>query len=369
MMNVLVLSYEFPPLGGGGSSVVFHISKELVNLGHKVDIVTMGFRGLPENCIDHGIRVYRLKCVRRKEQLCRTHEMLSYILSGRLFLPKLLKRKNYDVCHCHFIVPSGLLALWLKKKFSIDYIITAHGSDVPTYNPDRFYIEHKFTKPILRLICENAKAICSPSLYLERLMQKKIGPYNIKHIPNGIDLENFKLNFSKSKEYLILTTGRLLKRKGFQTLIKAVHDIEMPFEVHIAGDGPYRSNLEEMAKGSKTKIIFHGWIEKGSDQLRKLYEKALIYVLVSASENASISLLEAMAAKTAIITTNVSGCPETIGNAGFLIEYDDDRRLRDILLQLSNDIKLIEAYANKAYNRLLDKFLWEDIVKDYIKLF
>jgi glycogen synthase len=49
MMHILMLSYEFPPLGGGGAKVVFGLSKELVRLGHDVDVVTMGFRGLPKH--------------------------------------------------------------------------------------------------------------------------------------------------------------------------------------------------------------------------------------------------------------------------------------------------------------------------------
>jgi glycosyltransferase involved in cell wall biosynthesis len=204
---------------------------------------------------------------------------------------------------------------------------------------------------------------------LSNLIKQTIGQFNIKHILNGIDLQSFELNLAKQKENIILSTGRLLKRKGFQTLIRAVHDIDIPFEVHIAGDGPYRPRLEEMAKNSKTKIIFHGWIEKRSRKLLQLYEKACIYVLVSQSENASISLLEAMAAKTTIITTNISGCPETIGDTGFLIDYDDVAALRDILLKLSKEPMLTIYYSEKAYKRLINHFLWKDIVKAYLELF
>jgi len=46
-MRILLLSYEFPPIGGGGARVVVGLAKELVDLGHDVDLVTMGFRDLP----------------------------------------------------------------------------------------------------------------------------------------------------------------------------------------------------------------------------------------------------------------------------------------------------------------------------------
>ncbi len=65
----------------------------------------------------------------------------------------------------------------------------------------------------------------------------------------------------------------------------------------------------------------------------------------------------------------MSGCPETIGNAGFLIDYDDDVRLREILFKLSKDEALIKEFAEKAYNRVTDTFLWDKIILEYIKVF
>lgn len=368
-MKILILNYEFPPVGGGGSPVTYEMAKYLVKLGNDVDVVTMGFKGLPAYEVSEGINIYRVKSIRKRKDMCKTHEMIFFVFAAIFFLKKFLKNKKYDICHCHFIVPTGLVALWVKKKFKLDYVLTVHGSDVPGYNSDRFQFEHNFTKPLLKKVCKNAKIICSPSKYLKNLLLKNIGHYEIEHIPNGIDLENFKLDLTKNKKDYILSTGRLFKRKGFQTLIKAVYDIKLPFEVHIVGDGYYREYLQDLAKGSKTKIIFHGWLEKGSKELLKLYEEAKIYVLASSKENASISLLEGMAAKTTVITTNVSGCPETVEDAGYLIDVDDYLSLRKILLALSNNRDLIKEYSRKSYQRLLDNFLWDDIIKNYIALF
>ncbi len=368
-MRILVLNFEFPPLGGGASPVTYEICKELANLGHKVDVVTMGFQDLPAHEVIDGFNIHRVKCLRKKKETCETIEMLSYLVSGVFFLNKLLKRKTYDICHCHFLIPTGLLALWAKKRFHLEYVVTSHGSDIPGYNSDRFIFEHSFTRPLLRLVANNARVVCSPSQYLKNIIRRKIGLKGIRYIPNGIDLDNFKLDLSRPKENIILSTGRLLKRKGFHTLIQAVHDINLPFEVHIAGDGPYRKNLEEMTKGSKTKIIFHGWIDKRSGQLLELYEKASIFALVSERENASISLLEGMAAKSVIVSTNITGCAETVGDAGFLIDYDDVDKLRGILTTLSESPKTIQEYSQKAYNRLINNFLWDNIIVEYEKLF
>ncbi len=364
-----MLNHEFPPVGGGASPVTLELSRQLVRMGHSIDVVTMHFDKLPRFETDQGVNIYRTPALRRRADISHTYELATYTPGA---LPKTLalaRSQKYDIIHCHFIVPGGPLALLVSKWTKIPYIITAHGTDVPGFNPDRFQLQHKFTTPILRSVCKHAKVVTSPSLYLKGLIQKNIGDYEIKHIPNGIDLENFRLDLSRPKQNIILSTGRLLKRKGFQTLIRAVHDVELPFEVHIAGEGPYRAQLEQFAKGSKTKVIFHGWIEKGSRKLLNLYERASVYVLVSSHENASIALLEGMAAKCAVITTNVTGCPETVGDAGFLIDFDDSDKLREILITLSKNKELVKEYSKKAYSRLTEHFLWNKIAKRYIETY
>ena len=366
MRNILILNYEFPPLGGGASPVSYEIAKRYVEKGLNVDVITMGYRDLPSFEVTEGISVYRVNCLRKKKETCETHEMISYVISAILFIRKNIDVKKYDICHCHFLIPTGLVALYMKKLFKLNYIVTIHGSDVPGYNSDRFKFEHHFTKPLLKIVGKNAKHICSPSIYLMKLAEHRIGVLNYIHVPNGIDLDAFKLDLSTPKERIILSTGRLLERKGFHTLIRAVKDIELPYEVHIAGDGPYRKQLESLAKQSKTKIVFHGWLEKGTQELKSLYEKASIYVLASSKENASIALLEGMAARCVVITTNVSGCPETVGNAGFVIDFDDDVRLKQILLALSNDSSMVYDYSNKAYNRLRSCFLWDKSMDKYL---
>ena len=63
-MNILVLNYEFPPLGGGASPVSRDISIQLQKRGHQVTVLTMGYRDLPEYEEMQGIKIYRLKCLR-----------------------------------------------------------------------------------------------------------------------------------------------------------------------------------------------------------------------------------------------------------------------------------------------------------------
>lgn len=362
-LKILILNYEFPPLGGGASPVSYEIAKGYAKLGNKVDVVTMGFKDLPNYEFKEGMSIYRVPCIRSKKEICHPWEQLSYIISAKRFLRKHMKTNSYDVCHCHFIIPTGVIALWLKRNYNLPYIITSHGSDVPGYNPDRFKLLHKFTKPTLKRILNNSKKIVSPSNYLLNLINSNINNLmNSKTIANGVYPDKFQ---PKQKKKIILSTGRLLERKGFQYLIQAVSDKDIGYEVHIAGDGPMMSKLKGLAKRSKTKIVFHGWMDNKSKAYKDLLESSAIYVLASERENASISLLEAMSAGCAVITTNVSGCPETVGDAGTIVE---PRNINQLKLAINKMIGNEKKFGKLARQRLLNYFDWDNLIMNYLEI-
>jgi glycosyltransferase involved in cell wall biosynthesis len=367
MKKILVLSYDYPPLGGGASPVVNELVKGYQKLGNFVSVITMGYKGLPRQEIIDGINIYRMKCLRSKKELCHPWEQFTYIISAKKFLKNHLKTNKYDICHTHFLIPTGILSYWVKKNYKIPYIITAHGSDVPGFNPDRFKFLHKFTKPTLKKICYNAKKVVSPSKYLLNLINKNIIslPNNSIVIPNGIYPQDYS---PLKKKKIILSTGRLLKRKGFQYLIKAVSEEDFGYEVHICGDGPMRNELEDLAKKSKTKIIFHGWINNQSKEYKELLGSASIYCLVSGKENSSVSLLEAMSSGCAVITSNISGCPETIGDTGICISPGNYEILREKLDFLIKNQKVVLNYGKLAREKVLKNYDWKLLIKKYIEI-
>jgi len=366
-MKILVLNYEYPPLGGGASPVSQEIAHQYVKHGHRVDVVTMGYGDLPQQENDQGVNVYRVKCWRSKKEICHPWEQLSYLRAAWPVCRKLVQENNYDFCHCHFIIPTGILARQIKKKYGLDYIITCHGSDVPGYNPDRFKLLHKFTGPILKKVAKDARWLACPSLYLISLIKKNISSQlqNLVHIPNGFDLDKFH---PQTKTKTILSAGRLLERKGFHYLIKAVSDQDLDYQVHICGDGPMMPKLKELALHSKTKIVLHGWLDNKSKTYRDLFEQAAIYCLVSEKENASIALLEAMAAGCAVITSDVAGCPETVGEAGILVPPDNLELLVKTLKKLIKNPDRLTNLQKQARNRTEQVFDWNKVINQYLKI-
>ncbi len=366
-MRILVLSIEYPPVGGGASPQSHEINKCYLKRGHEVTVVTMHTGDLPLYEVHDGVEIIRVKCFRKDIHMSHLWEHIAFIYAGKHALKKLFAEKKFDVCHTHFILPTGILSRWVKKKYGIPYIISSHGSDVPGYNPDRFRFIHKLSPRVIRSIIHHSAYIVFPSKFLRSLLQKKFTSFDDKliYLPSGIDTTYFT---PAAKKPILVSTGRLLPRKGFQYLIEVVARKQYPIEVHICGDGPYMAELKTKAEGSRTPVIFHGWIDNAGETYKSLLAEASIYSLISAKENASTSLLEAMSSGCAVITSNVSGCPESVGDAGICLPPGDVSALEEQLDKLIEDeayrLQLMEA----ARTRAVTVFSWVSIVDRYLAL-
>ncbi|OGU39444.1 MAG: hypothetical protein A2315_00055 [Ignavibacteria bacterium RIFOXYB2_FULL_35_12] len=362
-----MLCYEYPPLGGGGSKVVDGLTRELISHELEVDLVTMGFKDLPSFEHKNTLSVFRVKSARLRKTICTWPEMITYILSSIPVLIKLCKQNNYCINHTHFIFPDGVLAYFLKKFYKIPYIITAHGSDVPGYNPDRFKILHKLLIPLWRLITSNAELIIIPSENLNQLVKKVSKNNRTTIIPNGIDLNKFSPNMKRENKILVVT--RMFERKGVQYFIQALLGFNHNLKVNIVGEGPYLKTLKVLAAESKLNINFVGNLDNESKELRGLYETSKIFVFTSEAENFPVVLLEAMIAGLAIITTNDTGCAEVVGDGAVLVNSKNSIAIKEALLKLINNPDLCTKLGKIARKRAEDLFSWETVAKKYIHLY
>ena len=310
-MKILMLNYEFPPIGGGAAPVTRELCRQLACEGHAVDVVTMHFRGLPRYEETDGFRIWRTPAIRKRPNICHTHEMVSFLLGAMPRATRLVRENRYDVIHCHFIIPTGPLGWMLSRRFRIPLLITCHGSDVPGYNPDRFGLTHRLIGPAWRFLVRRCQMLVSPSQSLADLIHRHQPNLAVRVIPNGI-IESPVVPNQKDKT--IVLCSRLLPRKGFQHALAAVHDLDLGWQVEVIGDGPYRGDLERIAAGSKTPVRFHGWLDQRDPRFAELYARGAIFVFPSESENFPSVLLEAMRAGMAIIASNAGGCPEVVGD-------------------------------------------------------
>ena len=354
-LRILVLNQDFPPMGGGASPASYELAKGYAKLGHKVDVVTMHFKGLPFFEKKDGINICRVKCLRSKKELTHPWELLSYIHSAKKFLRNHLKSNNYDICHCHFIIPTGVIALWLKKEYNLPYIITAHGSDVLGYNK-RFKYLYPFLVGRWKEIVRESKFIISPSKFLGNKINELIQK-DIIVIPNGIDSNKFR---PLKKEKMILVVAKFSPNKGIQDILDALKGVDLGcWKVDIVGEGSYRPVIEKKIRenGLSDSVKLHGWVDNNSRKMKDLYGHASIFISASHFENMSIVLLEALASGCYVIAANVGGNPEVISKKN-LFEAQNIEDLRR---------KILVAIKQKMPKKsLLDKrFNWSMITKKY----
>lgn len=361
-MRILSITYEYPPIGGGGGVVAAALNAQLVARGHAVDVVTSAMKGLPRTECVSGVEVHRAPCWRRHRHYSTAPELATTLASSYLRADSIIRQNRPDVIHTHFAMPSGVIARMLSLKHGIPYVVTAHGSDIPGYNPDRFQLLHRFLRPAWRRVMRDAAAVTSPSQFLANLINRTL-QRPIRIVPNGY---NPDVCLGRPKRNLVLVVARLFPRKGVQHFIDSVAALGTDWEMVVAGDGPYMSALRMRASKAQASVRFAGFLPR--EELRGLYEEARILVFPSIRENFPMVLLEGMDAGCAVITTDAEGCAEVVGDTGVVIEKGSAVPLRAALLELMANDKRREALAKAALERV-QQFRWPRIALTYEELF
>lgn len=365
-MKILVLNYEYPPIGGGAAPVSKDLAVELAKRGNTVTVLTMKYGDAPDVDLEGGVTVYRIKCLRKKKASCSPLEQLSYLIAVRRFMKNHEELQRYDVCHAHFIIPTAEVARNIKQKYGIPYIITAHGSDVEGHNKKRIVmLMHRVLRSSWRKIVRDAYCVVSPSEYLLKRMKNNYEKGNYTFIPNGIDYNLFSgLNSHSKKEKIILVMGRIQKFKNVQFIISAFSRIHGhdDWKLVIAGDGPYRREIEKLIDqlGLKNRIQLLGWLDSKSETLLGVLEFSSIYVSASQFENCPMSVIEATVAGCYPLASDIPAHRQMLQQQ-YLFSLEDE----DSLVKKLSERMALGANACKID---MSKYDWDIISNQYEEL-
>jgi len=130
-MRILVLNYEFPPVGGGGGRASAELVQALVGRGHDLRVITSKAKGLPRNEDNHGYSITRVPTGRQTLYRASFTSMARYIFAGVRPALKQIREWQPDVIHTHFAVPTGALAYSLHRLTNLPYVLTVNFGDVP----------------------------------------------------------------------------------------------------------------------------------------------------------------------------------------------------------------------------------------------
>ena len=365
MKKILVLNYEFPPLGGGAANATYYLLREFSSYPDlKIDLVTSSVDEFRVEKFSDNITIHYLD-INKKGNLHyqSIKDLLIYSWRSCRYCKELKKRKNFDLVHAFFGIPCGYIAMKLK----IPYIVSLRGSDVPFYNKRFYWLDLFVFKRLSKKIWENAKAVITNSQGLKDLALKSClkQEQKIEVIYNGVDIKEFTPNECKKKndKLVLISTGRLITRKGYSFLIEAIADLST-IELWLIGDGNLKEELENQAKNQNAQVKFLG--KKNHEEIAGLLKQADVFVLPSLNEGMSNSILEAMACGLPIITTDTGGSVELIKDNGFIVEKKSPESIKEAVIKISNNAELIN-FMSKMSRNVAEKMSWTKVADSYIK--
>lgn len=369
--RLLLINYEFPPLGGGAATATAALAETLSTEGCEVTVLTSR-AGREKVESDAGLpyRLIRLWSGRKLADRCSVLEMGAFVMVACLSLLWFATRGKYDGAILYFGLPCGLLGPVLKFGFGVPYVISLRGGDVPGNEPSLNRVHHLLS-PVRRFIYRHALRVTANSEGLGR-KSEEVDPYPVEVIPNGVSQERYvRHHFPFRSADRVLFVGRLVEQKNVSVLLHAFRNCSVWARLDIVGDGPLRGELENLSTelGIGDRVTFHDWIPR--DLLPGFYGQAALLVLPSRYEGMSNVLLEAMAAGLPTITTDVEGTRELVdhGVNGIVVPVGDTEALTREMKRLLSSGRLRGELGRAASDHVKNHFSWVGVARSHLELF
>jgi glycosyltransferase involved in cell wall biosynthesis len=339
-MRLLVLCYEYPPIGGGGGRVAQSIAQQMAARGHEVRVQTAALGWNSTREVIEGVDVYRTASGRRVADTCTVPEMGLYCATS--FLPTLRHIREWkpDVIHAHFAMPTGMLAWVTHCLTGVPYVLTAHLGDVPGGVPEQTDKLFKFIGPIARQVWKKAAAATAVSSFVQELAGKAY-QRPVERILNGIDLRDQPTSPSPVRPIRhFLFVGRFNPQKNLPFLINAFARLtEKNWRATIVGDGPDRAAAERLIEqhGLGDRVTLPGWLP--AEKVAEIMRDADILCLPSLSEGLPVAAVEALKHGLAIVSSDIPGVRDVVDDSvnGYRSPLDDTYAQKLSLLTRSDD--------------------------------
>ncbi len=364
-MRILMLNYEYPPLGGGAGNANFYLLREFAKYDNlTIDLVTSSVSGSRKETFSKNISVHYLDIGKKGNAHYQTNkDLLTYSFRAYFYAKKITRLSHYDLVHAFFGIPCGYLA----KNLKLPYIVSLRGSDVPFYNKRFEKLDRLFFQRMSRQIWRNARSVVTNSEGLKQLALKTYPQQNIDVIWNGVDTERFTpLPKEKPRDKIsLVSTGRLIQRKGYHYLIQALEGMD-EFELVLIGDGNMTEELKSLARKLQVDVSFVG--KQNRDQVISHLRRADIFVLPSSNEGMSNSLLEAIACGLPVIVTDVGGSQELVKGNGYIVEKENPTALTTALQKYAQNRDLLSAHG-KVSREMALSLSWQQVSQQYLDLY
>lgn len=342
-MNITIVVSDFPPRHIGGTEIqarkmAGHLSKK-----HSVTVFTRLHEGLPGEERGDGFNIKRFRYIGSPGL-----GFLSHVIS---LLNKIRKeRKGIDILQCMMLTPNGFVGALARKIFGIPVISWVRGGD--------WYFAKKsfWGRRIISFAIKNSSIVLAQTEKTKREILEEFPNARIAVVQNGVDPTRSRANGKK-----IVFAGNLMKRKGVQYLLSAVHRAKRSEEILIMGEGPEREYLEKLSKGLNVQFTGRVVPEKITEHMKQ----GCVFVLPSIEgEGLPNVILEAMSLGLPVIATDVAGVSDVVkdGVTGFVVPPGDSESLAVALKRILDNQKLREKMSTNTLEEV-KKYYWKNTME------
>lgn len=365
--RILIFSTAYFPLVGGAEVAVKEITRRIVDTDF-VMITARLRKDLPMHERIENIEVHRLGKGNGWDKF-------RLIFQGHKKAKELGK---FDLVWSIMASFAGFAALKYKKRNkNVPFLLTLQEGDSRWH----IYKHVWFVWPYFKQIFKRADKIQVISNYLSDWVKKMGAKCSIEVVPNGVDLEKFRIsNFEFRNNFkfqitndlkisegvkLIITVSRLVKKNGVGDLVKSMEFLPEDYHLLIAGSGELESELKEIAND---RVHFLGNISH--DELSKYFSMSDVFCRPSLSEGLGNAFLEAMAIGVPVIGTNVGGIPDFLedGKTGWFCEVRNPKSIAEKIKYILDEKhkEEVSKVTENARKMVEEKYNW-DLITDKMK--
>jgi glycogen synthase len=363
-MKILIFNYLEVTTPGGINKAVSEISKNLSKKGHDVTVLQNNYFRLPDQEKYEGFKVVRITS---------KFADIFYGLSPEMyfFLKKNFKELNPDIVHVHGyhnLFSAEIVYSIRKLDSKVPIVFSPHFDIVRETFAGRYLWDFYkfFSKPIIN---KSSHFVVFSKFECENVIKSlNVDSYKISIIPHGVDRIDVAKK-SKGKKFNLIYFGYLIKRKGIDSILKAlkslVYDLgEKNIVLKIIGEGPELENLLKLSNklGIDEYVSWESFLNE--EKLLQEIKKADLSLLLSNSEAYGITVGECLALGTPCLVTKRAALNEFLNEPGcFGVDYPPNpKEVADLIIKISeNDIQV-----GPFSSRILT---WDVVSEDYERLY
>lgn len=365
-MKIGIVCY---PTFGGSGVVATELGMALANKGHEVHFITYN-QPVRLDFISHKLHFHQVLI---EEYPLFQYQPYELALSSKMV--EVVQKYELEVLHVHYAIPHAYAAFMAKqmlkeKGIYVKVVTTLHGTDITLVG------SHPTYKSAVEFSINNSDVVTAVSNNLKETTNQLFNiKKNIQVVYNFIDVEKYakageeecrRSALAKTDERILTHISNFRPVKRVEDVIKIFFEVqkEIPSKLLMIGEGPERKKAELLTKqlGIKNKVFFLG----NSTEIDKILCYSDVFLLPSKTESFGLAALEAMAAKTAIISTNTGGLPEVNidGETGYLSNLGDINHMAKNAISILKDDVVLERFQQNAKEHT-KRFSLENILPVY----